>query len=347
MGVNYSIMNCCAQPKKHDSDKEIDEKRPDNSPEIPNEENIRKKVNQDQKTKIFLLISFMAGIIIGFVLSGIYGSSLFKKTPGLSSAADSLSSNSADSGEQNLPSFSESVVLPVRWDNLGKQMVESGVINASELEKIYSQRGGLDEDSKKLLYSADNGNLVINAKNSSLLLNLLWALGLGNKNPVLENGPMQEKQYGGPGNFASTGGWTLAKGETMDHYSKYNFVNLTAEQQALVEQVSKEIYRPCCGNSTYFPDCNHGMAMLGLLELMASQGASEAEMYKTALIVNSYWFPDNYKTIAKFMQSKGVKWGNVNPQEILGANLSSIQGYNQIVSQIQPVQGGKGGGCGV
>lgn len=340
-------MNCCAQPKNQNSDKEINEKKPDNSPEIPNEENIGKKENQDQKTKISPLASFAIGIIVGFVLSGIYGPSIFKKTPGLSSAVNSLSSNSADSGEQNLPSFSESVVLPVRWGDLGKQMAESGVLNAGELEKIYSQRGGLDEESKKLLYSANNGNLVIDSKNSGLLLNLLWALGLGNKNPVLENGPMQDKQYGGAGNFASTGGWTLAKGKTMDHYSKHNFINLTPEQQALVEKISKGIYRPCCGNSTYFPDCNHGIAMLGLLELMASQGKSEAEMYQVALIVNSYWFPDNYQTIAKFMASKGVKWENVDPKEILGINFSSAQGYSQIVSQVQPVQGGKGGGCSI
>ena len=29
-----------------------------------------------------------------------------------------------------------------------------------------------------------------------------------------------------------------------------------------------------------FSDCNHGMAMLGLMEFMASQGASEVEMMK-------------------------------------------------------------------
>lgn len=302
---------------------------------------------QSKKTKIPLLVSLLAGIIIGLALSGIYRSNILEKIPGLNSVVNFLFSNSADSGDQNLLSFSESVVLPVRFGDLGKQMVENGVINASELEKIYSQRGGLDEESKKLLYSADNGDLVINSKNSGFLLNLLWALGLSNKNPILENGPMQEEQYGGAGKFASTGGWTLAEGDTMDHYSKHDFINLSSEQQALVEKVTKGIYRPCCGNSTYFPDCNHGMAMLGLLELMASQGKNEEEMYQAALIINSYWFPDTYETIAKFIASKDVEWGDGDPQEILGPNFSSIQGYRQIVSQIQPVQGSKGGGCSV
>jgi len=298
---------------------------------------------EQKEIKIRPVVYLISGIIIGFMLSGILGfniSDISKKT----SAPNSQSPNIIG---ENLPSFSESVVLPVKWGDIGKQMTESGVINAGELEKIYSQRGGLDEESKKLLYLANNGNLVIDSKNSALLLNLLWALGLGNKNPVLENGPMQEKQYGGAKNFASTGGWTLAKGDTMDHYSKHNFINLSPEQQALVEKISKTIYRPCCGNSTYFPDCNHGMAMLGLLELMASQGKSEAEMYKTALIGNSYWFPDNYRNIAKFMANSGVQWENVDPKEILGINYSSGQGYSDIVSKIQPVESSGGRGCGV
>ena len=64
----------------------------------------------------------------------------------------------------------------------------------------------------------------------------------------------------------------MAKGDAMEHYSKHALIALTAEEQDLVNRVSLNIYRPCCNNPTYFPDCNHGMAMLGLLELMAAQG---------------------------------------------------------------------------
>lgn len=240
------------------------------------------------------------------------------------------------------------VELPVKWGNLGVQMIEAGVIDKVQFENLYSGRGGLSPLDKKLLESADNGNLVITSENSGVILNMLWAFGLGNKNAILENGPMMDPRYGGAGNFASTGGWTLAKGKAMDHYSVHSFITLTPEQQVLVEQVAKNIYRPCCGNSTYFPDCNHGMAMLGLLELMASQGVSEMDMYKAALVVNSYWFPDTYETIKIYMKSKGVEWKDVNPQEILGANYSSGQGFAQIASQVtQPVQKGESGGCGV
>ena len=144
---------------------------------------------------------------------------------------------------------------------------------------------------KKLLYGKNNGHVAITAENSGMMLNMLWAFGLANKNPILENGPMMDPRYGGAENFASTGGWTLAKGNTMNHYSMHQFVTLTPEQQILVERVAKNIFRPCCKNSTYFPDCNHGMAMLGLLELMASQGATETDMYRISGEVNALWFP--------------------------------------------------------
>lgn len=188
-------------------------------------------------------------------------------------------------------------LFSLKWKNLGLQMVEAGVIDADKFESLYSQRGGLNEADKKLLYGKDNGELVITEENSGMMLNMLWAFGLGNKNPILEMGPMMDPRYGGAENFASTGGWTLAKGSAMDHYSMHEFVKLNPDQQALVEKVSKGIFRPCCKNSTYFPDCNHGMAMLGLMELMAARGASEEEMNKKALEVNSLWFPELQKNV--------------------------------------------------
>src|SRR3989339_2085311 len=234
------------------------------------------------------------------------------------------------------------------WGNLGARMVEAGVIDIERFENLYQQRGGLSEADRKLLADSDNGNLVITAENSGMMLNMLWALGLSNKNPILENGPMMDSRYGGAGNFASTGGWTIAKENTMDHYSRHEFIKLTLEQQKLVEEVSKNIYRPCCDNPTYFPDCNHGMAMLGLLELMASQGVSESDMYKIALTVNSYWFPDTYLTIAKYLkEKKNIDWEDANPKEILGRNYSSASGYQNILSQITPPATQSGGGCGV
>ncbi|OHA66642.1 MAG: hypothetical protein A3C82_02085 [Candidatus Wildermuthbacteria bacterium RIFCSPHIGHO2_02_FULL_47_12] len=241
----------------------------------------------------------------------------------------------------------EGIVLPIRWGSLGMQMMETGVVDEAKLNALYQDRGGLPEDMQKLLYSSDNQEVRMTYENSGVLLNLLWGFGLGNKNSILETGPMMDPRFNGAGNFASTGGWTLATGGAMDHYSKYAFIALTPEQQALVERVSKNIYRPCCGNSTYFPDCNHGMAMLGLLELMAANGVREDEMYRVALQVNSYWFPDTYLTIATYFAKQGVSWDAVSPKEALGNQYSSGSGYQRVRALVEPVKQQGGGSCGL
>ena len=242
----------------------------------------------------------------------------------------------------------EGVELPITWGDLGKQMIMAGVIDQKKFDALYNDRGGLSADMRKMAYEEGNGKMIITAENSGTILNLLWALGLGNKNDILDKGEMQKKEYGGAGKFASTGGWTLAIGNAMDHYSKHRFIRLTTAQQALVEKVSQGVFRPCCNNSTHFPDCNHGMAMLALLELMASQGVSESEMYQAALAVNSYWFPDTYLTIASFFKKQGTDWNKVNPPVVLSAQYSSSQGYQRLLTEVTPQTAPRSkGGCGV
>lgn len=241
---------------------------------------------------------------------------------------------------------SEGIELPIEWGDLGKQMVETGVIDEEKFRELFG--GKLTQTQEKMLTGTFNEKVIMDKQNSRFILDLLWALGLGNKNPILENGEMTNEKYGGAENFASTGGWTLAKGDVMDHYSKHRFVTLTDAQQKLVENVSKGIYRPCCGNSTYFPDCNHGMAMLGLLELMAAQGANEKEMYRTALAVNSIWFPQTYLDLATYFAEQGQDWQNVDPKLVLGSDFSSAQGYQATRPKIKslPKVDEGGGGCG-
>jgi len=249
--------------------------------------------------------------------------------------------------EKGVPT--EGVELPIIWGDLGKKLVNTGVIDGEKFKALYTNRGQFTNEYEKLLSGSSDDKLKITENNAGYLLNLFWALGLSNANPILtDQKEMNNPQYGGAGNFASTGGWTMAIGNTMDHYNRHIFFELTPEQQTLVDKVSRGIYRPCCGNSTHFPDCNHGMAMLGLLGLMASQGVSEQDMWKAALVVNSYWFPDTYLTIATYEKSKGVNWEDVNPQEILGINYSSGSGFAKIASQVAiPSSSQNGNRCGV
>lgn len=187
--------------------------------------------------------------------------------------------------------------------------------------------------------------VIITKDNAHMLLNFFWALGLANKNKILTEGPMIVE--GTTANFASTGGWILAVGDAMDHYAHHKLMILTPEQQKLVEEVSKNVYRPCCDNSTYFPDCNHGLAMLGLLELGASQNLGEAELYQLALTANSFWFPEAYLTIAEYLQQTGRSWAMVDPRELVGKDYSSNSGLAIIKDQVVRAERNLGTSCGL
>jgi len=243
-----------------------------------------------------------------------------------------------------------SVDLPINWGNIGTQLLSTGVIDEQKFKALYESRGGMSDTMKKMLYETDMKDVVMTEENAQDMLNIFWAFGVANQNPILTEGPMVDEQYGGdPSRFAATGGWTLRTGDIMDHYSKHQLVTLTPEQQARVEAVSKGIFRPCCNNATSFPDCNHGMAMLGLLELLAANDVSEDDMYSIALGVNTYWFPSTYETIALFLDQKGASFDTVAPKDILGQGLSSGSGFQAVEAALAgpaaPQQGG--GGCSV
>ncbi|PIR88073.1 MAG: hypothetical protein COU10_01075 [Candidatus Harrisonbacteria bacterium CG10_big_fil_rev_8_21_14_0_10_45_28] len=182
---------------------------------------------------------------------------------------------------------STDVELAIPWHDMGAQLAEHGVIDEAKFRSLYPNR----QDAVDLVFDSNADKpLIINQSNADIMLNALWAFGLANKNPILEEGPMMDPRYGGADRFASTGGWTLGREGAMSYYSQFSLVVLTDNQQGLVERVSKNVYRPCCSNSTYFPDCNHGMAMLGLLEILAADGAGEDALYEAATRINEFWF---------------------------------------------------------
>ena len=226
-----------------------------------------------------------------------------------------------------------------------KQAVQNRQATLIDGGKILS----LEQEKKILEALIANGTIDPNQLPEVSELNLLWAFGLANKNQILEDGPISNQSYGGPTNMASVGGWTVTTGSVMDHYDKHALVALTPDQQSLVEKIAKGIYRPCCNNSTYFPDCNHGMAMLGLLEYLAAQGATEDQMWNVAVTANMSWFPDQYQTIAQYLKIKGIDIKTVTPQMLLGEEYSSGSGFTRIAAQVPQnlQQRSSGGGCGV
>jgi hypothetical protein len=222
--------------------------------------------------------------------------------------------------------------LPVSYGDLGPRLLESGAIDYDAFAVIYEKGNNpLSADQVDILQSGSGDQIVITAENAHFLLNFFWAVGLVNNNPILTDGPMVQNSNGHFERFASTGGWTLAAKPVTELYASIDLIPLTAEQQKRVEEVAMAVYRPCCDNSTLFPDCNHGMAMLGLLELMASQGATTDQMFETAKYINAFWFPQQTLEIAIYIQTNDwVDFAAADPREVVGKSLSSASGFKAV-----------------
>ena len=235
----------------------------------------------------------------------------------------------------------------VNWGETGKKLVTAGGIDMAKFSQNYSTAEYAEL--LKYLTEAKDLGITINSKNAYFWVNTLWALGLTQKSDVLDKGVMGTEYRDRLANFASTAGWTLGSKDAVSLYSSAQIIPLTEEQQDMVTKVSANIYRPCCGNPTSFPDCNHGMAILGLIELMVSQGFSEQQIYRAALAFNSYWFSSTYVDLAYYFQTeKGLTWDEVDPKLVLSAEYSSAPGYQAIKKQIGSIPGSQnvGASCG-
>lgn len=234
-----------------------------------------------------------------------------------------------------------SVTLPLAWGDIGQKLVAVGALDRDAFLALYD---GWDKEEARRLIDTSPTSIVVNKANAGIVLNLLWAVGLSNKSSILEKGEMSDPRYGGADRFASTGGWSIASGNPMDHYSRHLFMKLTSEQEGLVNRVSANMYRPCCNNSTHFPDCNHGMAMLGLLEIMASSGSSESELYEAGLVLNRLWFPSQYEMVDRYVTQEDIN--NVDAKLLLSASMISSSGFQKIAQAVRtpPAERGAGGG---
>ena len=232
------------------------------------------------------------------------------------------------------------------------RMVTLGIIDIDKFKKQYEGRGGIPPEVADLLEKPRQEPLLITRENQFFLVTLLWPLGLANKLDVNRDSPIAGTRLF---NFASTGGWNLGKEENGGSYfNKYDLIVLSGEGQKRVKTIAENTYRPCCNNSTFFQDCNHGSAAMAIIELGVSQGLSDEEIYKNLLAFNSYWFPQTYlETALYFEEVKGQEWGSLDPAILLSKDFSSGGGWAKNVhSEVAKVPGllpsgqNHGSGCG-
>lgn len=288
----------------------------------------------------------LAGVVWGYVLDiDVKPSQRLLSLVGKSTPAPSI--------EPTIDSLKSSVIpedgytVDIKWGDVGIKLIDAGGIDMNKYTENY--KDAKYKDLLSFLTNSQNRGITINSDNAYFWVNTLWAIGLTQKSKVLDEGVIGTKYADDIGSFASTGGWTLGVKDAVSLYSSADLIPLTDKQQDKVVKISKNIYRPCCGNPTSFPDCNHGMAILGLIELMVSQGFSEEEIYKASLAFNSYWFPQTYLELAYYFQKEdGTAWSDVDAKRALSAEFSSAQGYQAIKKEIGNIPGlaPAGGSCG-
>lgn len=265
------------------------------------------------------LVAFLTGSVGGYFL----GSQKHKQM-------EATQTDMADLVRQINPP--EGYTVPASFGDIGPKLLEAAAMKAQDFIQVYEQAGQpLNKEQLAFLQEGSRSQVVFNQENAYFLLNFFWALGLTNDNPVLTEGPMVGNGRANVVNYASTGGWSLAAKPVKTLYASVVIVELTPEQQARLEEVVQEIYRPCCDNPTYFPDCNHGMAMLGLMELMASQGASVDEMFQAAKYANAFWYPQQSLELATYFKAaQGVNFDQADSRQLLNWQFSSRSGFQTV-----------------
>lgn len=212
------------------------------------------------------------------------------------------------------------------------KLIRAGVIDPKKFEAVYAGSGGLPSELSDVLKHAPFGSILLTSANAGIYVNLLWPLGLANRMGANDASPVIGASLM---NFASTGGWTLGGAANGgEYFNKFAILKLTREQERLVVDVARHVYRPCCNNSTFFQDCNHGSALLGLLALGAVQGLSEKQLYGEALAFSAAWFPDHYRQTALYFKTvKHLDLEDVDARLVMSAEYSSASGWSKNVAK--------------
>ena len=243
--------------------------------------------------------------------------------------------------------------IDVSFGDSIQRLVTAGVISPEKFRRVYAKRGGVPQWVERLFTKPSSTPITLSFQTAPFLLNLLWPLGVATKTRFNEKSPLKGPDLG---RYASTGGWILGQAPRGGGYfNKVAAIPLKPSQEATVLMAANNSYRPCCNNSTFFQDCNHGSALLGLYELAASQGASVDELYTIGRIANSYWYPDEYIEMAYFFQKlEKTNWDQLRPEKILSKTFSSFGGWQKnvhrrlIIAGLAPnAQKGNPSNCGV
>lgn len=222
---------------------------------------------------------------------------------------------------------------------LMRQMVDADALDPGRLEEALVRAGHpMTTRQRRVLHGADL-SLTLTPDNADFLLNGLWTLGLVGRSPILTRGPMVTRSRGQVGRFASTGGWRLGPRPATALYATMELIPLASDERERLARVAGAVFRPCCDNPTDFPDCNHGMAMLGLLTLLAGQGAGDVALFDAARAANGIWFPQPTRHIEAALREKETP----TARAVVGPRYSSATGHRRLMESFDGATPGDGG----
>lgn len=210
------------------------------------------------------------------------------------------------------------------------RLVAHDVIVPEKLEALMASGGGWPEGLETVLTTPLAEPIRLTRETARVWVNLLWPLGLANHLGINAESPIRGDNLFG---FASTGGWQLGREPNGGAYfDRFAILPLEDSQEARVRALADSIFRPCCNNSAFFQDCNHGSAMYGLIQLGVSQGLTDDELYQEARAFNAFWFPDAYiKTAIYLKLVAGVAWEDVPASVVVGPKFSAITPWRRKV----------------
>lgn len=258
---------------------------------------------------------------------------------GMSSGAEAEASLKRRSADKKFPLHDDAIanVIPpagyrsrIALRNSVVRLVRHGVISRDKYRSLQKYNGPLPRELSTVLKKASNSAIHLTRENANHYVNLLWAAGLANRLDANKESPLIGPDLSG---FASTGGWNLGEApEGSVYFNKFPIIALSSEAEALAVRVAKTTYRPCCNNSTFFQDCNHGSALFAVLQLGAAQRLTEDLLYREALAFNSFWFPDYYvRTALYFKVVRRTDWRDVDARTVMGADFSAAGPWQQNV----------------
>jgi len=246
----------------------------------------------------------------------------------LGSLRDGIASRSAarpgpDIFEEVMPE--RGINTGVRFGDAIQKVIAAGVLDPA---KFRAQGARVPHWVERLMAAPSAESIVFTRERAPWLVNLLWPIGLANKAAFNRRSLINTVRLPG---FASTGGWTLGRAPNGSAYFNcVDAVPLTDRQAFLALAIATNTFRPCCDNNTFFQDCNHGSALLGLIELAVSQGATADRIYRIALTANSFWFPEQYARTAQYFTRFAKRpWRRVSAPQVLSAGYSSLSGWQR------------------